>query len=87
MSVVRTSRACADRLEKPLGSNVCEPSLGHFVKSLTHRSEARGLAGVPFPASNRDIDVLWVKLDCSGAPPCLFRGDQDRPCVYRKPKP
>src|ERR1700730_17323765 len=61
-----------------LANNVCKPSLGQFVKSLTQRSEDRGLACVLFPASDRDIDVLGVKLDWPRASPGLFRGDQDR---------
>src|SRR5882724_3835537 len=65
-------------VERLSGSNVSEPSFGNFVKSLTQRSEDRGLACVLFPASDRDIDVLRVKLDRSRASTCLFSSDQGR---------
>jgi len=52
-----------------LGRKVAEPSLGHFVKSLTQRGEDRDLTCVLFPASDRDIDILWVKLNCRARRP------------------
>jgi len=57
------------------GSNVSQPSLSPLVKSLTHRGQPCGLARILLPAPNRDIHVLWVKLDCPGASAGLFRGD------------
>src|SRR5882672_11336489 len=65
-------------LKRPLGSNVSEPSLGNFIKSITPQSEERSLACVLLPTSDRDIDVLRVKLDRAGASAGLFRRDQDR---------
>src|SRR6266850_3831988 len=70
--------ACADHSRKgPLGSNVSEPSLGNYIKSVTPQSEERSLACVLLPAPNRHIDVLRVKLDRPRASTCLFRSNQD----------
>src|SRR5258708_9216142 len=63
--------------KRPLGSNVPEPSLGDFIKSIAPQSEDRGLACVLFPASNRHIDILRVKLDGSRASTGLFRSNQN----------
>src|SRR5712664_2728461 len=63
--------------KRPLGSNVSEPNLGNFIKSVTPQSEERSLACVLLPAPNRHIDVLRVKLDRPRASTCLFRGNQD----------
>src|SRR2546430_11664649 len=63
--------------KRPSGSNVSEPSLGDFIKSAAPQSENRGLSRVLFPAPNRHIDILRVKLDCSRASTCLFSSDKD----------
>jgi hypothetical protein len=62
-------------LETLLCGNVPEPSLGHFVKSLTQWGKDRDLACILFPAADRDIDVLWVKLDCPRPSACPFGGN------------
>ena len=65
-------------VKKLSGGNLPEPSLGHFVKSLVHRSQACHLAGVVFPAPDRYVDIRRIKLDRPGTATGLFGRDQDR---------